>query len=402
MNKRYSDEFKAEALRLSDSRETTVRDVARDLGINFRTLEHWRHLRRQSRTRTSPAAKPLVPGPTMADLERENQRLKRQMEVLRQERDILKSHGHFRRLARQGCGAISEEHRFRWIDEHRTEYPITRMCCVLAVSRSGYYAWRDRPPSQCSMANERLLESIRQIHQDARQVYGAPRIHAELRARTERCGRHRVARLMRAAGLCARQYRRTRRSTTSRHQLPVAENLLRQDFHAQAANQKWVADITYIWTAEGWLYLAVVIDLFSRRVVGWSMQQMMSADLVIDAQRIAFDTRRPAPGLLQHSDRGSQYASEAYQRLLRQRSSIGSMSSRGNCYDNAAMESFFHTLKVELVHHCRWQTRQEARQAIFEYIEVFYNRQRRHSTLSYLSPVEFEATASHDAADCPP
>jgi transposase InsO family protein len=276
------------------------------------------------------------------------------------------------------------------------------MCRALAVSRSGYYAWRDRRPSERSQANERLVARIRQIYHDARCVYGAPRIHAELRAQQVLCGRHRVARLMRKHQIRARQYRRRRNTTDSRHQLPVAVNLLQQDFHAQAANQKWVADITYISTAEGWLYLAAVVDLFSRRVVGWSMQSVMTAELVIEAQQMAFATRQPGQGLLQHTDRGSQYASDAYQRLLRQQQTTPSMSGRGNCYDNAAMESFFHTLKTELVAHCRWQTRQEARLAIFEYIEVFYNRQRRHSSLGYRSPVEFEIAAAHNNVVCPP
>jgi len=276
------------------------------------------------------------------------------------------------------------------------------MCRALAVSRSGYYAWRDRPASERSRANEQLVERIRQVYHDARCVYGAPRIHAELRAQQVLCGRHRVARLMREHRIRARQYRRRCSTTNSRHQLPVAANLLGQNFRTAAANQKWVADITYIWTAEGWLYLAAVVDLFSRRVVGWSMQPTMTAELVVEAQQMAFSTRQPGRGLIQHSDRGSQYASDAYQRLLRQQQATPSMSGRGNCYDNAAMESFFHTLKSELVAHCRWQTRQEARLAIFEYIEVFYNRQRRHSSLGYHSPVDFEIAASHNNRVCPP
>ena len=276
------------------------------------------------------------------------------------------------------------------------------MCRVLAVSRSGYYAWRDRPKSQRVCANACLLECIRQIYRDARGVYGAPRIHAELRAQQVFCGRHRVARLMREHHIRARQYRRRCRTTDARHQLPVAANLLQQDFRAERVNRKWVADITYIWTAEGWLYLAAVVDLFSRRVVGFSMQPTMTAELVIEAQQMAFASRRPDRGLIQHSDRGSQYASDAYQRLLRQQQVTPSMSGRGNCYDNAAMESFFHTLKTELVAQCHWHTRQEARLAIFEYIEVFYNRQRRHSSLGYVSPVDFEIAQAHNNVVCPP
>lgn len=276
------------------------------------------------------------------------------------------------------------------------------MCRVLGISRSGYYAAMTRPDSQRTVANRQLIEQIDAAFDAHRQIYGSPRLWRSLRNQGVACGRHRVARLMRDRGLVARQRRRFRATTDSAHQLPIARNLLEQDFRAMEINQKWVADITYIRTDEGWLYLAAVMDLCSRRIVGWSMSVRINRDLVLAAQRMAITVRCPGPGLVQHTDRGSQYASWDYQNLLAEQKARASMSGRGNCYDNAAMESFFHTLKTELVHHRRYQTHQEARADVFEYIEVFYNRQRQHSTLGYKSPAEFEAQLANQTPTCPP
>jgi putative transposase len=281
--------------------------------------------------------------------------------------------------------------KYQFIADYREEFEITVMCGVLAVSRSGYYAWRKRPPSARKMADQALSQQIKDIHQQSRQTYGSPRIQAELAENGVNCGAKRVARLMRDEELFAKQHRKFRvRTTDSAHPYPVAPNLLDQDFSASRPNEKWLTDITYIPTAEGWLYLAVVLDLYSRRIVGWAMSNSLERSLVLAALQMALDTRQPLPGLLHHSDRGSQYASHDYQTLLTQYQMQGSMSRKGNCYDNAPTESFFGTLKTELVHHCHYQTHAEAKTDLFEYIEVFYNRVRRHSALHYQSPLNYE------------
>jgi len=241
------------------------------------------------------------------------------------------------------------------------------------------------------MANQSLTQQIKQIHQHSRQTYGSPRIQAELRAQGFKCGRNRVARLMRQAQVWAKQKRKFKVTTTdSAHTYPVAPNLLNQNFTTSQSNEKWLADITYIPTAEGWLYLAAVLDLYSRRIVGWAMSDSLERPLVITALQMAVQRRQPAPGLLHHSDRGSQYASDDYQAWLTHYQICGSMSRTGNCYDNAPMESFFGSLKTELVHHCHYLSKAEAKTSIFEYIELFYNRFRRHSALLFLSPVNYE------------
>jgi putative transposase len=276
---------------------------------------------------------------------------------------------------------------------------VRRLCSVLEVSPSGYYKWRQRrdhrEQSKREMANQTLLKEMRLIHREVRQTYGSPRMHAELLARGYACSLNRVARVMQVGGIRAKSKRRWRMQTTdSRHGLPVAPNVLGQEFTTTAANKKWVADITYIPTRKGWLYLAIVLDLYSRMVVGWSMDTSMATHLIESALKMALQTRRPAPssGLLHHSDRGSQYASYQYQDLLATNGIQASMSRTANVYDNAVMESFFSTIKTELIHHCDYATQQEATRDIFRYIEGFYNRRRRHSALGYLSPHQFEMT----------
>lgn len=264
------------------------------------------------------------------------------------------------------------------------------MCRVLEVSTSGYYDWRARSESRRQKEDRCLVVEIKAIHRQSRQTYGSPRIHDQLKDRGLRCGKKRVARLMRLHGIRAKQTRRFKATTDSAHNRPVAENVLARRFTPAAPDVVWAADITYIPTRQGWLYLAVVLDLFSRRVVGWSMHKRLGRRLVLDALKMALRGRSPGPGLIHHSDRGSQYASADYQGLLQAHQMICSMSRRGNCWDNAPVESFFSTLKRELVHHRRYRTRAEARAEIFEYIEVWYNRRRRHSSLGYRSPVEYE------------
>ena len=268
------------------------------------------------------------------------------------------------------------------------------MCDVLDVSRSGYYAWRRRPASARQERQQALLAEMRNIHgQRHKRCYGSPRMCRELRARGVRVSENTVARLMQQHGIRAATSRKFRHTTDSNHGQPVAENVLERDFRASRPNEKWVADITYLWTQEGWLYLAAVEDLYSRKVVGWSLGERLTSDLVTDALRMALGRQWPGEHLVAHSDRGSQYASARYQELLASRGITCSMSQRGNCWDNAPMESFFATLKKELVYLTTFATRAAARRSVFEYIEVFYNRQRRHSALGYVSPCAFEEAA---------
>jgi transposase InsO family protein len=276
----------------------------------------------------------------------------------------------------------------------KDEHPILSLCLHLEVSPSGYYAWQQRHdcPGPRALQDRALVQEIDQIHARSRQTYGSPRVVEELRSKGQRHGRNRIARLMKQQGLCGRQKRRYRVQTTdSNHDQPIAPNRLAQAPKASAPNQLWVADITYIETEEGWLYLAAIMDLYSRKIVGWAMSQRIDTVLVLKALAMALLHRSPPANLLFHSDRGVQYASGDYRQALSQAGLIASMSRSGNCYDNAAMESFWSTLKMELVYRQSFATRQRARQVLFEYIEVFYNRQRLHSALGYASPCAFES-----------
>lgn len=282
--------------------------------------------------------------------------------------------------------------KYAFIKDSLNEYPVEAACRVLEVSRSGYYAWRDRPASVSALRRQQLAGKIQAIHQENREVYGSPRIYQALKAQGEAVCENTVAKVMAQQGIQAKTRKKfIPRTTDSRHEHPVAGNLLDRDFKAEVPDQKWVVDITYVPTDEGWLYLAGVLDLCSRRIVGWSMAEHLQSGLVEDALKMAIGRRNPAAGLLHHSDRGVQYAAEDYQQLLLASGMIGSMSGKGNCWDNAVMESFWGTLKSELVNHQHYATRAEARQSIFEYIEVFYNRKRLHSALGYQSPEAFEA-----------
>lgn len=281
---------------------------------------------------------------------------------------------------------------FRFIDEHHRHWPVTVMCETLNVSTAGYYAWRQRPTSARQRRRDELVTQIRAIHAEVKERYGSPRVHAELVSRGHGCCVNTVARLMRAAGIAAKTAKKFRHTTDSDHDLPVAENVLDRQFSPKAPNESWVSDITYVPTREGWLYLAVVEDLFARLVVGWAMDARMTSRLVVEALGMAVQRRLPGAQLLAHSDRGSQYASAHYRRLLSENSITCSMNRRANCWDNAPMESFFASLKKELVHHEDYRTREEAKASIFEYIEVFYNRQRRHSTLGFKTPTVYESS----------
>lgn len=265
------------------------------------------------------------------------------------------------------------------------------MCRVLKVSRSGYYEWRDRSESRRSWSNGRLLEKIKKVHEESRETYGVDRVHGQLIADGETCGRNRVARLMKDSNIRSKRMKKYRATTDSKHNHPVAENLLDRDFTVEAPDEVWVSDITYIPTGEGWLYLAALKDLFQKKIVGWSMGERITKELTVSALEMAIDRRRPPVGLIHHSDRGSQYASGDYQKKLQEHGMRCSMSKKGDPWDNAPMESFFGTLKTELVHHRKYRSRAEARAEIFEYIEVFYNRIRLQSALGMKSPTAYEA-----------
>lgn len=280
---------------------------------------------------------------------------------------------------------------FALIDAKKAEIPIETACAVLGVSVSGFYAWKKRPRSARQSDDMVMLAHIRAEFSTSNETYGSPRMHAELKDLGLSIGRHRVARLMRENGLKARQKTRFKRTTDSDHGGPVAHNVLDRDFTATATDQKWGVDISYVWTAEGWLYLAIVLDLFSRRIVGWQLSDRMKRGLAMDALRRALALRRPPRGLIHHSDRGSQYCSDDYQRLLREHGFVASMSGRGNCYDNAMVETVFKTIKAELIWRTAFSSRADAAKAIGRYIEGFYNLRRRHSSLGYVSPAAFEA-----------
>jgi transposase InsO family protein len=284
--------------------------------------------------------------------------------------------------------------KFRFIDQAKNEFPASRLCRVLGVSQSGHFAWKARPISTHRRQDQALLSHIRAAYALSNGTYGSPRMTRELRDLGWAVGRRRTARLMRLSGLAARQKRRFKRTTDSQHAFPVAPNILAQDFATTDPNQKWGADISYVWTREGWLYLAVVVDLFARRVVGWAVSDRLHRELALKALRKAIVMRRPPPGLIHHSDRGAQYCSMDYQAELRQAGITISMSGKGNCYDNAMVETFFKTLKSELIWRTVFLTRQDATAAIARYIDGFYNPIRRHSALGYRSPAQFERAAN--------
>lgn len=284
---------------------------------------------------------------------------------------------------------------FQSIEEHRCCWAVRQQCRVLGVSASGYYAWRTRDTSPHAAANQNLLNDIRRIHWDNYKRYGSPRVLAALRAEGQNVGKSRVEKLMRDNKLCAISKKRTRINTTdSNHDFPIAPNRLDRNFGALAPNEKWVADITYIHTDEGWLFLATVLDLYSRKIVGWAMRDHMRTELPLAAFMMAVQKQKPQAGFIHHSDRGSQYASHAYRQALVATGATASMSRKGNCWDNAPAESFFHTLKTELVHHKHYATKEAAKRDLFHYIEGYYNNRRIHSALGYITPMQKEAQAA--------
>ncbi len=284
--------------------------------------------------------------------------------------------------------------RFRFIDQAKKDFPASRLCRLMGVSQSGYFAWKDRPASCRQRDDLVMLAHVRSAYSLSNETYGSPRMVRELQDQGFAVGRRRIARLMRENGMHARQKRRFKRTTDSHHAFPIAPNIIAQDFAATGPNQKWGADISYIWTREGWLYLAVVIDLFARRVVGWAVSDRLHRKLALQALQMAITMRRPPRGLIHHSDRGSQYCSLDYQAILKANGITISMSGKGNCYDNAMVETFFKTLKSELIWRTVFHTRHDAETAIARYIDGFYNPIRRHSSLDYKSPAQFERMAA--------
>jgi len=280
--------------------------------------------------------------------------------------------------------------KYAWIKEQSIYYPITALCQFMSVSRSSYYDWIHSPKTAREKENDALTEHLKKLFEDGRKTYGTRRLKKKLAEKDIYVSRRRIGRLMRKAGLFCKTKKRFKATTNSKHGKPVAPNLLDRKFTVSQPDRYYVGDITYIATQEGWLYLAVVIDLYSRQIVGWSMYNRMKAKLVNDALLMAILKRQPADGLMWHTDRGSQYASDSHRKILSDNNIIQSMSRKGNCWDNAVSESFFHSLKTELTHHCQFKTRKDAQQMIFEYIEVFYNRERIHSANGYLSPVDYE------------
>lgn len=281
--------------------------------------------------------------------------------------------------------------KYRHIDSLRSDFPVKKMCQIFEIERSAYYAWLKRGKSNRQKNNEKILEEIMEIRKNSKKhSYGAPSLCAELKEKGLSCGKNRVARIMKNADIRAKTKKKWKATTNSNHDLPVAENLLDQNFSASKPNEIWASDITYIWTEEGWLYLAVILDVFSRQIIGWAMNERMTKDLVLAAIKQACNRRNPGIDVIFHSDRGVQYASYAVRDLLKSIGFKQSMSRKGNCYDNAVSESFFHTLKTELIFWRKYQSREDAKKDIFDYIETFYNQERRHSTLGYISPVKFE------------
>ncbi|WP_437499251.1 IS3 family transposase [Sorangium sp. So ce1099] len=371
----FTPEFKAEAVRLAKASDRSIGQVAKDLDLTETALRDW--------IKRADTDAGHGPSGALTTPEREElQRLRRDVKRLEMEREIPKKSGG---LLREG-----KRVRFEFIDAEKAHYPVLVLCAVLLVSRSGYYGWAKRSESARAKSDAQLSVQIRAVHHKSRGRYGSPRIHAELRARGMRVGKKRVERLMRAQRLAARRKRRFRRTTDSRHNGPIAPNVIERQFDARTPNQVWVTDVTYIPTGEGWLYLAVILDLFSRRVVGWAASAFNDRALALSALAFALGTRRPAPGLVHHSDRGSPYASDDYRLVLGAHGLIPSMSRAGDCWDNAVAESFFATLKAELVEYERYPTRAAAIASIGDYIENFYNLKRRHSRLAYMSPIEFE------------
>ncbi|MFC6619097.1 IS3 family transposase [Deinococcus radiophilus] len=380
--KTYTAEFKRQAIELAAREDVGPIRAARDLGISTSVLYRWRVQAQKAGTAAFPGQGRV----TLTPQEQEIQRLRKENEILRQEREILK----------KGSSLLCQRKslRFAFIAAHLKEFRLDIVCRVLHVTPSGFRNWRRRLASTRKIQDERLKLLIEDIYEQHKGRSGAPRIQAELAAKGHHHSVRRIARLMRDLGLYGKTRRKFVKTTDSKHVLPVAPNLLDRNFTPETPNSTWASDITYIPTKEGWLYLAVTMDLFARTIVGWSMDSTMATELPLIALNMAVSRRNPPAGLIHHSDRGSQYASQMFQTALRKHEMRCSMSRKGDCWDNAVVESFFETIKRELVDGCVYRSHEEAKKAIFEYMEVYYNRKRRHSSLGYLTPLEAECQAT--------
>nr|WP_093164424.1 IS3 family transposase [Aliiruegeria lutimaris] len=376
MASRPSPEFRAEAVRVALTSGLSRKQVAADFGVGFSTLSRW--IQQERKNPEKPTAQ--------SDLEREVAELRRENRQLREERDVLK----------KGNGVLRGEKqmRFAFVEEHRNDFPVARLCKIMDVSPRGYRAWRRRPLSNRQRNDMVVLAHIREQFALSLGSYGRPRMTEELKELGLHVGHRRVGRLMRMNSISVKRSKKFKATTDSNHSFNIAPNLLDRDFLADRPNRKWAGDISYVWTQEGWLYLAVILDLHSQRVVGWAVSNRMKRDLAIRALKMAIALRQPPRGCIHHTDRGSQYCSHDYQKILHQHGFEVSMSGKGNCYDNAAVETFFKTIKAELIWRRSWPTRRAAELAIFEYINGFYNPHRKHSALGWKSPLAFEAQAA--------
>ncbi|UOY93290.1 IS3 family transposase [Ectobacillus sp. JY-23] len=380
--KRYDEDFKKQTVQYLVSEGKSVAQVARELKISVDTLHGWK-----KKYTKEPEIQSLQ---VFSSEEHELREMRKRIKDLEEENAILK----------KGDALLRERPsvRYQFIHEHRFEYRLEKMCKVLHVSRSGYYKWRDRDESQRDKQRKEWTVQVKEVFLRSHQLYGSPKVAKKLNQEGVSISQRTVARIMKAEGLKSRTVKKYKATTNSKHNHPVQENVLDQSFVATKPNEKWVADITYIPTDEGWLYLATLMDLYSRKIVGWHMSDRMTKELVLKALEQPHMRQKPKGSVLHHSDRGSQYASLEYQKRLAQYGMQGSMSRKDNCYDNACIESFHGILKRELVYQTKFATREEAKQQLFEYIEIFYNNQRIHSTLGYRSPSEYERMYSKNAA----
>ncbi|MCJ7874718.1 IS3 family transposase [Phaeobacter sp. J2-8] len=376
MARRYTDEFRRDAVRIATTSGLTRPQAASDLGVGLSTLNKWVQKHQHN---------DLMSGPH-EDVEKENERLRKEVRLLREEREVLKKAGNL--LCRP------KPVRFAFIEVWKEEWSVEFLCRVMRVTSRGFRAWRARPMSQRQRDDMVILAHIREQHRLSLQSYGTPRMTEELQELGLKVGHRRVGRLMRENDIKIVRTQKYKVTTDSNHAFNIGPNLLDQDFSAESPNQKWAGDISYIWTSEGWLYLAVIIDLYSRRVIGWAVSNRMKRDLAIRALDMAVALRQPAEGCIHHTDRGSQYCSHDYQKRLSRHGFKVSMSGKGNCYDNSMVETFFKSIKAELIWRNRWKTRRQAEAAIFQYINGFYNPRRRHSSLGGKSPLAFERKAA--------
>ncbi|WP_281274656.1 IS3 family transposase [Lysinibacillus telephonicus] len=373
--KSYDKEFKLEAVQLVESGKR-VAEVARELDLAEQTLHNW------VRKFGKDGEAAFVGSGNLKPEDKANKELQKRIRDLEEENAILKKANEH--LCKR------PEVIYGFIQQHRHEFRVAKMCEVLGVSRSGYYEWLNRPKSNQKERKEKLTSQIKRVYLDSRRNYGSPKITKQLNSEGVHVSQKTVSRIMKDEGIRSKTVKKYKATTNSKHNLPIYPNLLDQQFKVERPGQAWVADITYIWTSEGWLYLATIMELFSRRIIGWAMDTRMTKELVILALKRAIKTQTPTSGLIHHSDRGSQYASKEYQQVLRTNGIITSMSRKGNCYDNACIESFHSVIKRELVFHEKYKTRDQAKKSIIEYIVSFYNYKRIHSYTNYMSPIAYE------------